>query len=83
MAAGKEVAAATATSSNGKSSSDIEYYESHENLKKLCNFLRSRQGPPVREALLMDRRVHYIKGTIGEFSSIKELLIFPFFSRIF
>lgn len=64
-AAGKEAAA----TSNGKSSPDIEYYESHENLKKLCNFLMSRQGPAVREALLMDRRVHYIKGMI-----IEELL---------
>jgi len=38
------------------------FYESEENLQKLCNFLRSREGPPVREALLMDKRVHYLKG---------------------
>ncbi len=38
------------------------FYEEEENLQKLCNFLRSREGPPIREALLMDKRVHYLKG---------------------
>lgn len=38
------------------------FYEDVENQKKLCDFLRSRQGPPVREALLMEKRVHYLKG---------------------
>jgi hypothetical protein len=38
-------------------------HEDVEHLKKLCDFLRSRQGPPIREALLMDKRVHYLKGT--------------------
>lgn len=37
-------------------------YDDVATLKKLCNFLRGGQGPPVREALLMDRRVHYLKG---------------------
>jgi hypothetical protein len=65
VAAGKEAATSNGkSSSTSTSSSDIAYYESNENLKKLCNFLRSRQGPAVREALLMDRRVHYIKGML-------------------
>jgi hypothetical protein len=38
------------------------FYEDVDHLKKLCDFLRSRQGPPIREALLMDKRVHYLKG---------------------
>ena len=38
------------------------FYDEEENLQKLCNFLRSNDGPPVREALLMDKRVHYLKG---------------------
>jgi translocation protein SEC62 len=44
---------------NGKPSS---FYEDVDNQKKLCDFLRTRQGPPVREALLMEKRVHYLKG---------------------
>jgi hypothetical protein len=39
------------------------FYDDIENLKKLCDFLRSGQGPPIREALLMEKRVHYLKGT--------------------
>jgi hypothetical protein len=39
------------------------HYDDIENLKKLCDFLRSGQGPPIREALLMEKRVHYLKGT--------------------
>jgi hypothetical protein len=39
------------------------FYDDEENIKKLSNFLRSREGPPVREALLMEKRVHYLKGT--------------------
>ena len=30
---------------------------------KLCDFLRSSDGPAVREAIEMDKRVYYIKGT--------------------
>lgn len=42
------------------------FYEKEENLKKLCDFLRTREGPPCREALLMERRVLYLKGSIEE-----------------
>jgi hypothetical protein len=38
------------------------YYDDVDHLKKLCDFLRSRQGPPIREALLMEKRVQYLKG---------------------
>lgn len=38
------------------------FYEDVEHLKKLCDFLRGRQGPAVREALLMEKRVQYLKG---------------------
>jgi len=38
------------------------FYDDIENVMKLCDFLRSREGPPVREALLMEKRVHYLKG---------------------
>lgn len=41
---------------------ELSFYEDVENLKKLCDFLRSTQGPPVREAVEMDKRVHYLKG---------------------
>lgn len=43
-------------------SKPIEFYEDEENLKKLCNFLRSKEGAPVREAVQMDTRVYYFKG---------------------
>jgi translocation protein SEC62 len=39
-----------------------EFYEDQKNLNKLCNFLRSADGPAVREAIMMDKRVYYIKG---------------------
>jgi len=38
------------------------FYEDSENLKKLCNFLLSGEGPRVREALLLEKRVIYLKG---------------------
>lgn len=38
------------------------FYEEEENLKVLCNFLRSNDGPPVREAIEMEKRVQYLKG---------------------
>jgi hypothetical protein len=54
---------------NGAGDADVtkdeappSFYSEEENLKKLCNFLRSRDGPPVREALLMEKRVYYLKG---------------------
>ena len=40
----------------------VSFYEDEKNLKKLCDFLRSSEGPPVREAIEMDKRVYYLKG---------------------
>jgi len=53
--------AAAKTNGEEKASS---FYDDIEHQKKLCDFLRSKQGPPVREALLMEKRVHYMKGTL-------------------
>ena len=47
-----------ATATNGSSG----FYDDVENQKRLCNFLLSKHGPKVREATLMEKRVHYIKG---------------------
>lgn len=47
-------------SSDGKESES--FYDNVENLKKLCNFLRSTEGPAVREAVQLDKRVYYLKG---------------------
>lgn len=44
------------------SSETVTYYENVENLKKLCDFLRGPEGPPVREAVEMDKRVYYLRG---------------------
>lgn len=44
------------------SSETVTFYENVENLKKLCDFLRSPEGPPVREAVEMDKRVYYLRG---------------------
>jgi len=41
---------------------EVSFYEEEENLMKLCDFLRSNDGPPVREAIEMDKRVYYLKG---------------------
>lgn len=49
----------TTNGENGTST----FYEEEENLKKLCNFLRSAEGPAVREAIEMEKRVYYLKGT--------------------
>lgn len=38
------------------------FYSDEKNLKKLCDFLRSSDGPAVREAIEMDKRVYYLKG---------------------
>jgi len=51
---------ASATGENGSSAK--EFYEDEKQLMKLCDFLRSSEGPPVREAIEMDKRVYYIKG---------------------
>jgi len=39
-----------------------KFFEEANNLKKLCDFLQSKHGPPAREALLMDKRILYLKG---------------------
>lgn len=44
------------------SSEDSAFYDDIANLKKLCNFLRGPDGPKVREAVEMDKRVLYLKG---------------------
>jgi translocation protein SEC62 len=43
-------------------SEQTSFYEEVPNLQKLCNFLRSNEGPAVREAIEMDKRVYYLKG---------------------
>ena len=53
---------ADSSSSDAKVSKALAFYQEPGNLKKLCDFLRSRQGPALREAVLMDQRVYYIKG---------------------
>jgi hypothetical protein len=40
----------------------VSFYDDEDNLKKLCNFLRSTEGPAVREAIEMEKRVYYLKG---------------------
>ena len=49
-------------SSPGISKMAEAFYENEENLKKLCDFLRGKEGPAVREAIEMDKRVYYLKG---------------------
>ena len=53
---------ATDTTKDKGEGSGVPFYDDIENLKKLCDFLRSKNGPLVREALLMEKRVHYLKG---------------------
>ncbi|KAL3785986.1 hypothetical protein ACHAW5_005365 [Stephanodiscus triporus] len=47
---------------SGIGGSAKDFYEDEKHLMKLCDFLRSSEGPPVREAVEMDKRVYYIKG---------------------
>lgn len=47
---------------NEEDTEEIIFYDNVENLKILCNFLRSDTGPAVREAIEMDKRVYYLKG---------------------
>jgi translocation protein SEC62 len=47
---------------SGNGGNAKNFYEDEKNLMKLCDFLRSSEGPPVREAVEMDKRVYYIKG---------------------
>ncbi len=57
------------------------FYEDVENLKKLCNFLLTGEGPRVREALLMEKRVLYLKGGLMQFNATKSTMRrFPFSS---
>lgn len=56
------MASKTTDGGDGEAKAPPSFYDQEENLQKLCNFLRSNEGPPVREALLMDKRVHYLKG---------------------
>jgi len=52
--------------SNGKIANaepvELAFYEDEKNLAKLCDYLRSNEGPSVREAVEMDKRVYYLKG---------------------
>ena len=50
-----------------KDPSAKDFYEDEKHLMKLCDFLRSSEGPPVREAIEMDKRVYYIKGELTQF----------------
>jgi hypothetical protein len=52
-----------ATENKSNEGDKASFYDDEANLKKLCNFLRSSEGPPVREAVQMDQRVYYLKGT--------------------
>jgi len=47
---------------NGDGEGKGGFYEDEKNLRKLCNYLRSSEGPSVREAIEMDKRVYYLKG---------------------
>ena len=49
------------------------FYSDVENLKKLCNFLLTGEGPRVREALLMEKRVLYLKGGSIQLNSMNNL----------
>ena len=60
------------TSDADKKKSAGDFYEDIENLKKLCDFLRTKHGPPVREATLMDKRVHYIKGRSADMTNLQD-----------
>ena len=67
------------------SSETLAFYENIENVEKLCNFLRGTEGPPVREAVEMDKRVYYLKGEKKENKKRKKdtaIIKFPplFFS---
>ncbi|KAL7562689.1 hypothetical protein ACA910_006376 [Epithemia clementina (nom. ined.)] len=59
---GKPALGASTSSSGSSLSKTVEFYQELNNQKQLCNFLRSRQGPKLREAVCMGQRVYYIKG---------------------
>ena len=65
---------------NTNVSKSLAFYQEPGNLKKLCDFLRSRQGPALREAVLMDQRVYYIKGmsltfVVGDMERVDGLVV--------
>lgn len=63
MSSNTNKATSAADDNDEDSSPSSSFYEEEDNLKQLCDFLRSKHGPPVREATLMDKRVHFVKGT--------------------
>lgn len=63
-------AAKAADDTNGASTTPPSFYDDEENLKKLCDFLRSGEGPPCRQAILMEKRVLYLKGEDSKQTSI-------------
>lgn len=56
------MATANGKKTDAPAEEEPSFYEEEENLKKLCDFLRGKEGPAVREAIEMDKRVHYLKG---------------------
>ena len=59
---------------NGTSAAS--FYAEDKNLIKLCDFLRSGDGPAVREAIEMDKRVYYIKGPFSILDFHKQTLFY-------
>ena len=59
----------------------VNFYGDEKNLKALCDFLRSGDGPAVREAIEMDKRVYYLKGEL--FKIAFHCSVSPFLIRIF
>lgn len=58
-----------------KKTDSVSFYEKEENLKELCNFLRGNDGPAVREAIEMDKRVYYLKGTYRTVSIVQLTML--------
>lgn len=66
--------AAEVVSSNG-GDEVLVFYEDEDNLKKLCNFLRSNEGPAVREAIEMEKRVYYLKGECHHYFCVCKMTL--------
>jgi len=66
------------TMASDKDTSAKDFYEDEKHLMKLCDFLRSSEGPPVREAIEMDKRVYYIKGAFWRCGLLRcsDLILF-------
>jgi hypothetical protein len=60
------------TMASDKDTSAKDFYEDEKHLMKLCDFLRSSEGPPVREAIEMDKRVYYIKGAFWRYGLLQR-----------